>query len=336
MRVLICGGTGCIGSHVAQALLAAGHDVTVLARHEAEPTPGVRQVTADRGDPDALARALAGERFDLTVDLLAWDQDDVFALHGAHVGRLGRVILISSGQVCLVARGATPPYREADGEGPALEEPAPDTPDHRQWAYGIGKRRAEAALRAHAARAGTEFVILRLPIVQGAGDRSRRLQAWIDRLRDGAPVPLPDGGTRPLRFVWAGDVGRAVATLAARWRNGEPVGEVYHLAQPDTVTLRVFLDAVAAAMRVRPVFFELSLDRPPEGLDPAAWPYASRWCSVLDPARAEREWGFEGTAMPRYLPGVVAAHLESPMGTDAWYAQRPREIELARRRAHAG
>ncbi|MCY3021480.1 MAG: NAD-dependent epimerase/dehydratase family protein, partial [Planctomycetota bacterium] len=33
MRVLVIGGTGHIGSHLVPRLLAAGHELTVIARH---------------------------------------------------------------------------------------------------------------------------------------------------------------------------------------------------------------------------------------------------------------------------------------------------------------
>lgn len=335
MRALVAGGSGCIGTHVVRALQGAGHDVTVLARHAVPLDPGVALLRADRDDPAALARALGGAAFDLTVDLLGWDAAGVDALHGPHHARLGRVVMISSGQVCLVARDAVPPFVEADGERAPMDEPPAGTNDHVQWTYGMGKRGAEAALRAHAARTGTPCAILRLPIVQGAGDRSLRLQAWIDRLRDGGPVLRPDGGTRRLRFVWAGDVGAAMVALAGRWQRGERVGDVYHLAQPEIVTLAEFLDALARAMGVRAEFVDVPAAALPPDVSADAWPYTRRWCSVLDPSRAAGEWGFRGTPLADYLPGVVAAHLASPQGSDAGYAQRPQELALARELARS-
>jgi dTDP-L-rhamnose 4-epimerase len=68
MRILITGAAGFIGSHVADAALAAGHDVRGLdslapAVHDGRPDywpDAAELVTADVRDPDAVRHALAG------------------------------------------------------------------------------------------------------------------------------------------------------------------------------------------------------------------------------------------------------------------------------------
>jgi dTDP-L-rhamnose 4-epimerase len=68
MRILITGAAGFIGSHVADAALAAGHDVRGLdslapAVHDGRPDywpDAAELVTADVRDPGAVRRALAG------------------------------------------------------------------------------------------------------------------------------------------------------------------------------------------------------------------------------------------------------------------------------------
>src|SRR5882757_3973429 len=67
MRVLLTGGAGFIGSHVAQALLTAGHEVRILdsllpAVHSETPDiPAAAEFRqADICDPAAVTAALAG------------------------------------------------------------------------------------------------------------------------------------------------------------------------------------------------------------------------------------------------------------------------------------
>src|SRR6185503_15467498 len=137
-RVLLMG-AGFMGAPAARALVRAGHDVAVVTRGASPVPPGVAARVADRRDAAGLARALAGERFDLTVDFLAYDAGDVERLFAAGAS-LGHVVMISTGQVYLVTTSAARPYREGDEEAPVIPEPAAGTRDHRNWTYGVGKR----------------------------------------------------------------------------------------------------------------------------------------------------------------------------------------------------
>ena len=240
LRVLLVGGSGFVGSHASAALRRAGHDVTTLSRSGRASHPEEHSLAADRRDGAALARALDGRRFDLTVDLAAWDAPDIQRLLTVPHAALGRYVLISSGQSCLVTT-ASMPYREADADHPLIPEPTPGTSDHAQWRYGVGKRRAEQALLALSASHGVRAVILRPPVVLGEGDSSLRTWAYLKRMLDGGPILLPDGGRQLVRFLYAGDLGRAITRLAL----STPPSRVYHLAQPDALPLRDVLERMA-------------------------------------------------------------------------------------------
>jgi 2'-hydroxyisoflavone reductase len=56
MRLLVLGGTVFLGRAIARRAVAAGHDVTCVARgNSGDPVDGVRFVSANRDDPDGLA-----------------------------------------------------------------------------------------------------------------------------------------------------------------------------------------------------------------------------------------------------------------------------------------
>jgi putative NADH-flavin reductase len=64
MKVLVIGGTRGIGREVVAAAHAAGHELTLLARHAewiSLPVTGVRVVAGDAGDADDVDRAVAGQ-----------------------------------------------------------------------------------------------------------------------------------------------------------------------------------------------------------------------------------------------------------------------------------
>lgn len=328
-RVLLIGGAGFMGPHVARALLAHGHDVTVLSRGRLPLPDGVHALEADRADAHALARALEGRRFDFTVDFLAFDAADVERLLLVPYAALGRYVMISTGQTCLVVRDAKPPYREEDSDRPVIPEPERDSADHVQWTYGVGKRRAEQFLLGLRGSHGMRALVLRLPIVQGEGDSSLRLWAWIERLRDGGPVILPDGGERMVRHLDVADLSRTIVTLL---ESAPPRHSVYHLAPPDSLSLRTFLERVAELAGVRePRFVDASWEElAAADLPRDIAPYAGPWASVLDASRAAGEWGFVGTRAEDYLPRVVGAHLaQPPTVSHVGYAHRAREIAWA-------
>src|SRR6266478_1443647 len=116
MRILLLGGSGLLSAAARDALLSAGHDVSVLTRGERELPATARLTTlrADRRDPAALAAALHDERYDLTADFLAFEAGDVARLLAVPGFSPGRLVVISSGQVYLVAACPRPPFREAD------------------------------------------------------------------------------------------------------------------------------------------------------------------------------------------------------------------------------
>ncbi|NOT35058.1 MAG: NAD-dependent epimerase/dehydratase family protein [Candidatus Eisenbacteria bacterium] len=330
LAVLVMGGGGFMGARTARALGAAGHRVSVLTRG-LQPLPdGVAPLVADRLDAESLARALDGRRFDLTVDFLAFDRDDIERLLLLPHAALGRYVMISSGQVYLVAEGSRAPHVEAMADAKLTPEPARDSPDHAEWSYGVGKRRAELAVFALRATHGLRGLVLRIPIVQGTGDPSLRLWAWIERVLDGGPLLLPDGGTRLVRHVLADDVARAAVWLAD---HAPPERAVYNLAQPEMLTLREWLEnlmrMIGSVRPIVPMDWDALLA---SGLESNFAPYAGRWASVPDPTRLQQEWGFEPTPMNVYLPEVVRQHLEHrPTASHRGYAQRALELELAGR-----
>lgn len=273
---------------------------------------------------------LAGERFDFTVDFLAYHRADVEGLMQIRF-EPGRIVAISSGQVYLVTESPRPPFREEDANAPLMERPGGGR-DLDEWIYGVEKRAMETALRRFGER-GIPTLALRLPVIQGErdGQGSKRLWAWLQRMRDGGPVLLPEDGAQRVRFLYAGDAARALLALATTspW----PEERELNLAQPDEPTLREFLERVAALAGLEPRFVPVSAEALREtGLADACAPYWGRWCSRPDPARAFERLRLRTRTTEEYLPAVVRAHLDHPPArSHPGYARRAEELALAAR-----
>ncbi len=335
MRILLLGGSGLLSGSAREAFLAAGHDVTVFSRGERALIAAARLHTlrGDRHDAASLAAALAGRSFDFTADFLAFDGDDVARLFAVPRFTSGRVTMISSGQVYLVTQTPRPPFREGDADGPVMPEPVAGTRAHGNWLYGMGKRAAEGALLRAGAERGVRTLALRLPVVQGEADgsNSRRLWGWLERLRDGGPVLMPEGGVQPVRFVYAGDAARALLRLAegASW----PEQPALNLAQPEEGTLHDFVAEVARLAGLPARFVPVEAATLAEaGLADTCAPYWGHWCSRPDPAAAIAALGFRPRGVADYLPSVVRSHLANPPdASHEGYAHRARELALAAR-----
>jgi UDP-glucose 4-epimerase len=145
MHVLVTGGAGYVGSHTCAALLAAGHEVTILDsfRNAARDVPrrleqlsgrAIRVVEADVRDREALATAFAGARYDALLHFAAlksvaesvadpiayWDVNVTGSIRlfeaALHAG-IGMVLFSSSALVYDAA--ATPPMAETAAVSPS-------------------------------------------------------------------------------------------------------------------------------------------------------------------------------------------------------------------------
>ena len=218
-RVLVTGGAGFIGSHIAEAFLAEGWDVTVLddlSRGHARNVPsGARFVQADIRSPEAR-RLLATGKFDVlnhhaaqidvrvSVDSPALDADInlvgfVNLLVGAGEGGVRRVVFASSGGVVY-----------GDPEVVPTPEPAPKGPIS---PYGVSKLSGEYYLRALGALRGFEGIAMRYSNVFGPRQDPKSeagvVSIFVSRLLQGQQLTVFGDGRQTRDYVFVRDVARA-------------------------------------------------------------------------------------------------------------------------------
>jgi nucleoside-diphosphate-sugar epimerase len=334
VKVLVVGGNRFVGHELTARLLAGGHQVTLFNRGRRRDPFGerVERLRGDRTAPD-FARLLARRTFDAAVDFAAFTEADARGAVDALAGRVGHYVLVSTGQVYLVREGCPRPARESDYDGEVMPAPPDGHPDRAEWEYGMGKRAGEDVLAGAWARQRFPSTRLRIPVVYGERDHTRRLEGYLWRLFDGGPLLLPEGGPQPLRHVYAGEVVRFLLAILGRETT---LGRAYNLCQQEVPTLAEYLRLLAELMSARARLVPVAREELVRaGLDPVAVsPFSGRWVSLLDPSLARDELGFTHRPLERGLHAVVAgflAHL--PADRPPAYASRARERELAARLA---
>jgi nucleoside-diphosphate-sugar epimerase len=248
--------------------------------------------------------------------------------------RTGHYIFISTGQVYLVRKDVSRPFREEDYEGEVIPSPPPQQEsDYNNWLYGTQKREVEDHLFHAWENRGFPVTSLRAPMINGERDHFGRILGYIRRMQDGGPILIPEGAALPLRHVYCADVARVTVDLV---ESGRGKGRAFNLSQDETVTLDEFLTMLAGLVQAK-----LQIARVPRArlnelkLLPGCSPFSGLWMSVLDNRRSKEELGAVYTPLATYLNSIVDHYKRNPKLMPESYAARNLELQLTTERTNA-
>lgn len=262
MNVVVTGVAGFIGSHVADGLLARGHQVrgldcltpyydplikwdnlVPLRRHprfEFEQFD-LRDGNIEQaiGDADVVYHCAAqpGVRGSWAHGFEVYAQHNILAtqrlLEAARTTDLRRLVYSSSSSV--YGNAATYPCHES----------APTRPFS---PYGVTKLAAEQLCRAYAENFGLETVSLRYFTVYGPRQRPEMaISRLIKSALSGEPFPLYGDGSAVRDFTYVGDI--AAATIAAGFAE-VPAGTVANVGGGSPVSMAELIDVTSDAVGV--------------------------------------------------------------------------------------
>jgi UDP-glucose 4-epimerase len=263
-RVLISGGAGFIGSHVAEAFLADGWEVTVvddLSRgHRRNLPAGVTFAELDVRSAEARQLAATGH-FDVVnlqaaqIDVRHSVADPAFdasinvmglinMLEGAAAGGTRRVVFASSGGV-LYGEAETIPTPESAPQAPVSP-------------YGVSKLAGEHYLRCLAGLRDMEWVALRYANVFGPRQDPKGeagvVSIFLDRLRGSQPLTVFGDGSQTRDYVFVRDVARAnlLAATATLPDSADPGATAFNVGTGRELSVLDLIRIMGDSLNVRP------------------------------------------------------------------------------------
>jgi NADH dehydrogenase len=218
--VVLFGGTGFIGSHLAAQLSEQNLDIEVVTRHEQHamhlmPLPGVDIVEADLRDDAALRRLVTGK--DAVINLVGILYGHRGTPYGpefrhAHVELPRRIV-----EAC--AAGGVPRYLHMSALGAS-----PDGPSMYQRSKADGERAARS-------RPEVAATIFRPSVVFGPEDNFLNMFARLQRHLPVVPLASAHARFQP---IYVGDVAQAFVRALL---DPHTAGKIYELGGPRVYTL---------------------------------------------------------------------------------------------------
>ncbi len=221
-HVLVTGGAGFIGSHVADALLSRGHQVTVLDDLSGgfpDNVPAAsRFVAASVVDHAAIDRLFAESRFDYVYHLAAYAAEGLshfikrFNYTNNVIGSVNLInAAINNGVKGFVFTSSIAVYGRSTVV-PMTEETMPEPEDP----YGIAKHAVERELAASRDMFGLDYMIFRPHNVYGPrqniADRYRNVVGiFMNQILQDQPMTIFGDGTQTRAFSYIDDVAPIMA-----------------------------------------------------------------------------------------------------------------------------
>jgi UDP-N-acetylglucosamine 4-epimerase len=261
LRVLVTGGAGFIGSHLARALLAGGHQVRVLddlatgrAENLAEIEGRIDWIRGSVAEREEARRAVEGVEVILhqaAIPSVARSLRDPLASNRANV--TGTLTILAAAKEAGVRRLVYAGSSSAYGNTPEL--PKVETmPANPRSPYAVSKLAGELYCRVYASLYDLETVCLRYFNVFGPRQDPESPYAavipkFIRRMDAGEALPVEGDGTQSRDFTYIDNV--VQANLKAMDAHGVS-GEMFNVGCGERFTLNCMIDALAEILNISP------------------------------------------------------------------------------------
>lgn len=238
-KVLITGGSGFIGSHVVDAMLEAGHTVTVLDKGVPPHRKGVRHEDVDLLDFPSLMNASKGQDFIFhlaaTSNVNHMQKAPVYSVQQNVVGSCNVLEAARHAGVERVVLASTVwVYNAATDTDAPLDEDAPIKIARAGHLYTSSKIASELLCHSYMELFSQGVTILRYGVPYGERMREELLiPSLIRKAVAGEPIVLTGDGSQFRKFIYVGDLAKAhVLAMSER-----AAGQTYNLEGTERVSV---------------------------------------------------------------------------------------------------
>ncbi len=255
---LITGGAGFIGSHLADALLAAGHQVTIIDNlstgTRANLPANAAFIEGDCGNPSLIAplvHTVDGVFHLAAIASVQRSQEDWLAT--SRTNSLAAIALLEA----IARRDSVIPFVYASSAAvygnPDVPLVSEDTPTRPLTPYGADKCACE--LHAGAARhvfgiptLGMRFFNVYGPRQDPHSPYSGVISIFMDRLRHGAPIAIYGDGEQTRDFIYVGDVVTHLLAAMALLHQRTPDQPVLNVCSGHSVSINTLVATMVALL----------------------------------------------------------------------------------------
>lgn len=268
-KILITGGAGFIGSHVAEALLARGDRVTILdnfndfydpaiKRANLRAVPNATVVAGDIRDQDLVARLFADGAFDAVVHLAAMAgvrPSLLDPLHYEDVNVRGTLILLEELKKRPTTRFVFASSSSVYGSNDKVPFEETDDIHHPVSPYAATKRAGELLCYTHHHLYGIPTTCLRFFTVYGPRQRPEMaIHKFVRAALEKKPIPFYGDGSTRRDYTYVDDIVDGVVRSIDRCDGYE----IYNLGESATTSLSELVESIGRVCGVTPI-----LDRQP-------------------------------------------------------------------------
>ncbi len=259
-HVLVTGGAGFIGSHVAENLVKSGYAVTILDDLSGGFTDnlpiGSRFIQGDINQVSLVNELFQETQFRYIFHLAAYAAEGLshfikrFNYNNNLIGSVNLInAAINTGVNCFVFTSSIAVY----GSSPVLPM-TEETPPHPEDSYGIAKLAVEQELKACKEMFGLDSIIFRPHNVYGErqniGDKYRNVVGiFMNQILQGKSMTVFGDGTQTRAFSYIGDV---APTIAGSVETPAAYNQVFNVGADQPYSVNELAACVAQAMGVEP------------------------------------------------------------------------------------